>query len=197
MRPLSPEDVSKCVDFMLENRRYSDRDVALFILQCKLGFRIKEMLSITIGDVAEDGELRDTITIQRRNLKGGKKQNSRVSSRTVPIPSSCKAPLQQYITKLLGVGYTAGDPLFPSSTTNRALRPDSVCRAMKRMAKALHIDRVNTHSCRKTFAKHIYKACNNDIMETKAALGHANVATTQNYLSFGLGQQFQAVMRSD
>lgn len=65
------------------------------------------------------------------------------------------------------------------------------------MAKAVGMKGVGTHSMRKTFAKHIYDVTGNDIMETKAALGHSNVATTQNYLSYELGNKFREAMRSE
>lgn len=196
MRPLSDDEIEKCVEFMRRERRYPTRDIILFNLQYKLGFRIKEMLSLTIKDVAPFGTLAATVTIQRRNLKGGRRKGSSVHSRTVPIPESCRPMLSTYVDALRTAGYTDEDSLFPSSSTGKALRSDSVCRMMKRMARSLQMTRVCTHSCRKTYAKHIYEACDKDIMETKAALGHSNVATTQQYLAFGLDKYTKAMQNN-
>lgn len=211
MRPLDEEDIEKCITYIGENRRYSKRDTLLFIMQCKLGYRMNEMLSMRLKDVysfpptmeVNEGEekptvtVAETVTVARKSMKGGKKTGTRVHSRTVPIPPVCHNLLKDYYQELTAAGYTADDPLFPSGTTNKALRADSCCRNMRRMAKALQMSRVGTHSCRKTFAKDIYEKCGNDIMETKEALGHTNVATTQNYLSFGLGEKFTKAMRED
>jgi site-specific recombinase XerD len=216
MRPLDEEDIQKCIEFMNTNRRYGKRDTLLFIMQCKLGYRMKEMLSLRLKDVysfppvveaKEDDEEEETekpkvkiaesVTVMRKHMKGGKKTGTKVHSRTVIIPPVCHALLEDYYNELMAAGYTADDPLFPSGSTNNALRADSCCRNMRKMAKALEMNRVGTHSCRKTFAKNIYEKCGNDIMETKEALGHSNVATTQNYLSFGLGEKFAKVMRED
>ncbi len=196
MRPLDDSEIAGCLQH-LKTRRFSERDIVLFTLQSKLGFRIKEMLSLRIADIfPHPPEVTDTVTIMRRNLKGGKKKNTGVSSRTVPMPESCVGMLEQYYDSLTKGKFEPTDPLFPSSTTSLPLRADSCCRMFKRMADSLGLTRVGTHSCRKTFAKNIYKACKNDIMETKAALGHSNVATTQQYLSYGLGGAFMKVMQT-
>ncbi len=194
MRPLTDEEITKFIDYMKQHRRYSNRDVALFMMQCKLGFRIKEMLSLQVKDLYPfPPEVAKEITMQKRNLKGGRKQRTSVHSRTVPIPLSLLPMLKDYGEQLAASGYTAGDPLFPSRT-GAPLRADSCCRAFRRMAQALKTTGVCTHSCRKTFAKNIYKATKNDIIETKNALGHSNVATTQQYLAYSLDDKFRQAM---
>lgn len=198
MRPLTEEEIKTCLNFITLNRRCHARDAMLLLMQCKLGFRIKEMLSLRIKDVyphAPHTKPGESITVARQNLKGGKKKNTNVTSRTLPVPDSLVEPLIEYRKKLIAAGHR--DPLdymFPSSSTGGLLRVDSVCKSMRRMAKALKLERVCTHSCRKTFAARVYQTTNNDIMETKAALGHANVATTQNYLSWKVGEKsFEAI----
>jgi integrase len=189
MRPLSDDEISNCVNHMLLNRRFHARDILLFLMQCKLGFRIKEMLSLRIKDVFPHGEEPgEVVTVQRRNLKGGKRTGTTVTSRTLPIPISLKPLLTVYGRKLRSSGFGPDEPLFPSSAGG-CLRVDSCCRLMRKMAKALCMQRVCTHSCRKTFAAKVYSTTGNDIMETKAALGHSNVATTQNYLSWRIGEK--------
>ena len=193
MRPLTDREIEACVAFIKAKRRCHARDSMLLLMQCKLGFRIKEMLSLRIADVyphpphTVPGE---TITIARRNLKGGKKKGTHVTSRTLPIPHSLTEPLKQYRKQLQLAGHSQpNDFMFPSTATGGALRVDSVCKSVRKMARELQLERVCTHSCRKTFAARVYQDTNNDIMETKAALGHANVATTQNYLSWKVGEK--------
>jgi integrase len=49
-----------------------ERDALLVELGCYLGFRISELLSLHVDDVAEAREVRAEIVVARRNLKGGK-----------------------------------------------------------------------------------------------------------------------------
>ncbi len=194
MRPLTDEEIPAMVAYMKEHRQYSGRDIALFTMQCKLGFRIKEMLSLQVKDIFPfPPAVSETVTMQRRNLKGGRRQRTNVHSRTVTIPRSIIQMLEDYGKELTANGYGPEDPLFPSRV-GTPLRADSVCRSFRRMARALQATGVCTHSCRKTFAKNIYKATGNDIMETKNALGHSNVATTQQYLAYSLDDKFRQAM---
>jgi len=198
-RPLTSEEIAKCVDYLMD-RRYSKRDITLFVLQSRTGYRIKEMLSLRICDVFPDFPKPTPgtdITVKRKNMKGGKKKNTNVSSRNMPIPPSCSPMLETYATELSKNGYESHDPLFPSSTTEKALTVNACSRKFRLVAKAVGLKGVGTHSMRKTFAKHIYDVTGHDIMETKAALGHSNVATTQNYLSFELGNKFREALRNE
>ena len=44
--------------------------------------------------------------------------------------------------------------------------------------------KVATHSMRKTFAARVYEALDRDIFRTQQALGHRNINSTVQYLSF-------------
>lgn len=181
-RPFEREEIISILHY-LNNRKFPMRDTMLFKMQLKLGYRIHEILSMKISSVGKK-----SITVERKSMKGKKR------SRTVPIPKSLEKAIIRYKQELSRRGYTASDPLFPSSTTGRALRVDSWCKAFGRMAKELELNNIGTHSCRKTYARAIYTRCGNDIMETKAALGHSSVATTQQYLSFNIGNKAKQAM---
>lgn len=186
MRPLDPEEIKRCSEFLLTRRQFGARDNALLLLQYLWGYRISEMLSLTVGDVFRpDWGVRDVVTVRRMNMKGGKRDGTHVGSRSIPMPKSAIPILERYAGVLQNTGYAAEDPLFASSTTGSPLTVNAACRAMRKMAKKLDMDRIGTHSCRKAFAKRVYERSGKDIMETKAALHHSNVATTQQYLHAG------------
>jgi hypothetical protein len=48
---------------------YAAWDRALFVLGVKMGFRISELLSLTVGDVWQHGCFVDYVAIQRRHMK--------------------------------------------------------------------------------------------------------------------------------
>jgi integrase len=53
------------------------RNRALMIMQATTGLRISEVLSLNVGDVVAADRVRDVITIERHNLKNGKKSAPR------------------------------------------------------------------------------------------------------------------------
>jgi hypothetical protein len=57
--------------------------------------------------------------------------------------------------------------------------------------------RLGTHSLRKTWARRVYRASGNDIITVKAALGHADVSSTQRYLDPDEGKVWAAMRRVD
>jgi hypothetical protein len=48
---------------------YAARNKALFILGVRSGFRISEMLSLTVGDVFQHGKVVDHVTVARKHMK--------------------------------------------------------------------------------------------------------------------------------
>ena len=48
----------------------------------------------------------------------------------------------------------------------------------------LEIGKLGTHSMRKTFADRIYDRLDGDLAKTQKALGHKNINSTVQYLSF-------------
>lgn len=141
------------------------RDKALFLLGVSTGFRISELLSLTVADVATDGKLKDHLTVEAKKMKGGKK------CRTVILGNTAK----QALASLLHL--EPNTPLFP-------ITKQHFWRVLKSACKVGGIDPtlVGTHSMRKTFAQRVYKGLGNDIYATSKALGHANIATTVAYL---------------
>lgn len=189
-RPFSNVEIKRIMTF-LSDRKYGLRDSTLFLLNVKFGYRIHELLSLKIKDAfTEQWIPKENITVERKNMKG------KTYSRTVVVGVTARKQLEAYGKALKDQGYNTNSPLFASSTSGEALRVDSWCKSFARMAKALGMERVGTHSCRKTYAKNIYENCGNDIMETKAALGHASVATTQQYLSYNIGRKAAAYMQN-
>ena len=222
-RPLTQDEIETLVQEIRETRTFHERDVALLLLQAKVGYRIKECLSLTIGDVWKFGKVVDMITVERKNMKGKKR------SRTCPVPNSAKPNLEKYIAVLRTAGYASTDPLFPSqkkalvydcpndpdihlkpiskeflkdhpeTKTKRIIAPlrsETVSNYFATIANRLEMQgKCNTHSLRKTFAANVYKATGHDIMQTGTALGHTNVGSTQAYLGFHLAENVMKVIR--
>ena len=114
------------------------------------GFRIAELLSLTVGDIASDGRIRDYVTVKGCHMKG------KWRPRTIRIPEVLKGELASYFNTWLhpSLFRRDKDPLFPANLGRcRAMTYMHVYRAFKAAARRACINPmgVGTHSMRKTW----------------------------------------------
>ena len=159
---------------------FATRNRGLFMLGVSTGGRISELLSLTIGDVYQNGRAVTDLLYSKSIVKGGE------VSRAVPV----NVDGREAITALIDWHRARyGDiddnrPLFPSRNKKGTV-------AMNRqtahdMLKAAFMDaglngKLATHSLRKSFAQRVYEQ-SGDIYLVQELLGHRNVATTQKYI---------------
>lgn len=197
-RPLTPEEERR---FLRTLRKLDPRDRALFTTQWLTGFRISEVLSLSVGSVFRKGQLVEQIGVPPRRLKG-----KRGGTRWVPMAPE----LRRALTPLLRVlekqhGLTPELPLFVSRMRGPDGSPKPMTRfladkLLKRTCALAGIDddgRLGTHSLRKTFARNVYRNSGNDIMVLKAALHHSSLATTEKYLEASEEEVRAAILASD
>ncbi len=160
---------------------YADRDRALFLLGVKSGFRVSELLSLTLGDIVQAGRIVDRVTVQRRNMK------KKVASRTVLLHPQAREALAAWLPKLRAAGYMTADTFVFQSRKggNKAIGRVQAYKILRESYEANEMTgRLGTHSMRKTFADRVYDRLDRDLVKTQRALGHLNVNSTVQYLSF-------------
>ncbi len=110
-----------------------------------------------------------------RQGKGGK-------TREVFISQELKAHLEAFLAwkRANGEGVSEKAPVF---TGRRApLTRNGVLRVVKGLVTAVGLNpRYATHSCRHTYATHLYRACGGDLEVVQEQLGHASIKTTTIY----------------
>jgi integrase len=160
-RPLTDTEIA-----ILTDNLTSIQHKCLFILGVKTGFRISELLSITVADVAG----KDQVSVQRKNMKG------KQSSRTVVLHQAAKDIVAMYLKEYQ---LTGDSKLFDFSR-------QWAYQIMRDAASLSGINGVvSTHSMRKTFGMNVYNKTNKDIVAAQMALGHKSLASTSHYLSVG------------
>lgn len=182
-RPLTPAEERQ---LLRVTRGLSPRDRALITAQWLTGFRISEILSLTVGSVLRDETVVDKIGVAPRHLKG-----RRGTTRWVPVLPELRRALESWVGHMRRRWVLTPDlPLFLSREDN----PDGTARALSRhsarrivhdafaRAGIANDGRLGTHTLRKTWARNVYRNSGNDIMVLKAALHHTDVAVTQAYL---------------
>jgi len=179
-RPFTPEEQEKILGYLRSTGRH--RDALLLEMGSYLGFRISELLSIKVDDVAAAGVARNEIIVSRRNLKGGKgAQRREVRSRRIVVPERLRHALTAYLqrTPLLPGSY-----LFQSRENgNRPICRSQAHRIIVGAANAVGVyDRIATHSMRKSFVRRIYTLSGHDLIKTQRIVGHRSPLTTARYL---------------
>jgi integrase len=182
-------------------RKLDPRDRALVTSQLLTGFRISEVLSLTVGAVFKGGQIVSKIGIAPHNMKGGYG-----TTRWVPVLPELERALASLIRNL-GQRYelSADLPLFLSRQDDtdgqaRAITRERAHKIVKgAFARAGIADdgRLGTHSLRKTFARKVYAHAGKDLMVLKKALNHSSVAITQRYLEVVEDEVFRAIQRCD
>lgn len=160
------------------------RDAALLALGCGTGFRIQELLAVSVGHVWQGQTVATEITLARRDLKGGQGvYRKAVRSRRVPLGESVRKALGAHLA-VIGTD----DPTRPIFATARSgadgMDRSQAFRTLVGACLACGIDasRISTHSMRKTFARRVYQASGHDLIRTQRALGHSSPVTTARYL---------------
>lgn len=159
----------------------SIREKALLTLGFATGYRISELLSLTIADVSTNGAIHSHVTVKASNTKT--KQG-----RTVLLNSDAKKALILLVAWLKAKGLTANAPLFVSRkhvNGYAAISRQQAHKLLKALFAAIgEFGNVSTHTMRKTFAKAIYDATGGKIELVQIALGHKSINSTISYLSF-------------
>ena len=171
-RPLDNTEirlVSACFDGTFEARNRG-----LFMLGVSTGGRISELLSLTIGDVYQNGTAVTDLLFDRSIVKGGE------VSRAVPVNVDGRQAIEALIgwhqEKYRTLASTR--PLFPSRNKNGrvAMNRQTAHEMLKRAFETAGLNgKLATHSLRKSFAQRLYEE-SGDIYLVQELLGHRNVS---------------------
>lgn len=183
-RPFTEQEYSLLATSLTEQGRL--RDKLIVVLSCATGFRIKEVLSLAIGQVCDPAtaEVVREVTIARRNMKGGRGVWQRsVRGRRVPLGEPVRQAIRDYLATL--------GPLDPTvalfATCRSGGKPMSRSQAFRMIVAAadecgIDTTRISTHSGRKTFAARVYSMTGKDLIATQRLMGHTSPMTTARYL---------------
>ncbi|MDO8541827.1 MAG: tyrosine-type recombinase/integrase [Opitutaceae bacterium] len=196
-RPLIPAEERRLVRHI---RRINSRDRALISAQLFLGFRVSEVLALTVGHVFAGGHVRARVALPPRFLKGGYG-----GTRTIPVGPELRRALKRNLEeRARHEDLQPGAPLFLSPRRELGGASKQICRSMaekiiKRALIAVCGDPqgLSTHSLRKSWASRLYKSSGHDLLVVRDGLGHRSVAVTQVYLPTNRARLEDLVLQSD
>jgi integrase len=150
----------------------AERDLALFNLAIDSKLRGCDLVTITVGDVALSGTVRDRAVIVQK--KTGRPVQFEITEQT-------RAAVGAWITRRR---LAETDFLFPSRVRARShMSTRQYGRIVDKWVSSIGLDpkRYGTHSMRRTKASQIYKKTGN-IRAVQRLLGHTKLESTVPYL---------------
>ena len=148
------------------------RSWALLDTLLSSGLRASEVAALQVGDCLV-GYGQASLVV--RQGKGGKQ-------REVFIPQELKTHLKAFLAWKKGQGDDVSNDAPVFTGQRGPLTRNGVWRAVKALMAAVGLDpRYSTHSCRHTYATHLYRASGADLEIVQEQLGHASIKTTTIY----------------
>ena len=146
------------------------RDYTIFVVGINVGLRAGDLLSLKWADVLnENGTIKDNLLITEE------KTSKKI---TVFLNVPAKAALNEYLTET----QKQNKYVFSSRKGNEHLQVRSLHRIIKQATRDLNIKgNYGTHSLRKTFGYHRYKA-GIPLGVIQKLLNHSNSITTLSYI---------------
>lgn len=183
VQPIPKEYIQKAKDYFHNpHSRYhmnDKRDYCYFVLSINTARRAGDILNLKVRDVLnDDNTIKEHMIIHEQ--KTGKIAK-------VKLNQNAKEALAEYLNSKKQINMD--DYLFQNYKTGNKLTVDGARKIIKRMVKAIGLDKTGmsfgTHSLRKTWAKTtIDNNPNNSKIEiaVSQALNHSSVASTRHYI---------------
>lgn len=144
------------------------RDYVLFVIGINSGLRISDLLTLRVSDVFDGKKIKDRITI--REQKTGKLKN-------FPVSDTIAKALKEYNVSSMIVDA----PLFPSQKGGNPISRVQAYRILNTAAEGLKLQKIGTHTLRKTFGYHAYLA-GVDVSRIMQLLNHSSQKETLRYI---------------
>lgn len=167
---------------------WSDRNLTLFLLGIATGYRIQDLVDITIAGIKEalsNNQFEIQEKKQYRAWQTYIKKNPRSLKKIPPKRKHGIEPQLEVILKKYIKGKKSSEYAFPSQKgeCSNCLRAQSYSDILKKVAddKEINLKNITGHSLRKTYARRLYEATN-DIEYVRIALGHLSIEVTKKYL---------------
>jgi integrase/recombinase XerD len=162
---------------IIEIGNHSKRNTAIVICSNYLGLRSKELASLKIGDVYQDGKLKALLHLKAEYTKGEVNRYVSLENKMV-----IKA-LQDFIQERLEIDksiFNLDSPLFRSQKAT-AFSPNAMVRVLGDIYKSAGYNDATSHSGRRSLiTKLAYKGV--DINSIRQIAGHSSISTTQRYI---------------
>jgi len=161
------------------NKNHRLRNRTIIMLSFKLGLRAKELASLTIGDVYQNGKLLELLSLSKEQTKGEKQRDLSLSNKLV------KETLKLWIADIQDTYprlFNADLPLFRTQKKKRFAAGRMVeCIKSIYTNAGQEFEFCSSHSGRRTFITNFANS-GIDLNSIRVLAGHTSIQTTQIYI---------------
>lgn len=167
----------------ISSPRHRERNLTLFMLDIATGYRLQDLVDLTIKDIRE-ALLNEQFIIQEKkqlNLYLAYTERYPEKPRIAPEKREhdIESPLETILKKYIK-GKKNSEYAFPSQKGDH-ISAKSYSAILTRVAKELNIKNISGHSLRKSYATGLYEA-KKDMEFVRIALGHGSIEVTKKYI---------------
>ena len=184
--PIPPNKYEKFKEELSSySKRYSERNVMLFILARATGYRMGDLVGLTIGEIKDALDIGYFLIQESKQYEQWKTNLAKYPNKRKPerrkaiIGSQLEKYLKDYVK-----GKRRADFAFPSNkgAGNEAISQKSYSEILSKVGKKIGLKNISGHSPRKTFATKIYEESGRDLEQVRIALNHQSIEETKRYL---------------
>jgi len=175
-RILDEKELKQVLKF-IEIGSHSKRNTSIVILSHYLGLRSKELSSLKISDVYEDGSIKKVLRLIASYTKGSKHRD--VSLENKVVIKTITDFIQERIEEDKST-FNLDSPLFRSQKKT-AFSPNSMVRVLCDIYKNSGFKDATSHSGRRSLITKLAYA-GIDLNSIRQIAGHSSISTTQRYI---------------
>lgn len=199
--PIPQQKYEKFKEKLIEySDRNKERNLMLFILGRTTGYRLGDLVGLTIGqikDALEDGCFIIQESKQYEQWKSILTKNpnkKKPEPREAPIGRNLEKYLRQYCKSKKRSEYA-----FPSNkgNGNEHISQKAFSALLTEVGKSIGLKNISGHSLRKTYATKIYEESNKDLEQVRVALNHQSIEETKRYLGIKEKMKINAALIAD
>jgi len=159
------------------NKNLRLRNKTIIILSYKLGLRAKEIASLKVGDVFENGKVVDLLNLSKEYTKGDKQRELALTNKVVneSLSEWLESLMEEYPTI-----FNSDMPLFRTQKKS-AFSAGRMAECIKSIYTNAGFDKCSSHSGRRTFITNLANK-GIDLNSIRILAGHTSIATTQIYI---------------
>jgi len=164
--------------------RYPLRNKLMFLLGFNAGLRAVEIAKLCVGDVVdENGQANEQVYLDSTQTKGSK-------DRVVYMNKALRKAVLEYVKEYNLLGKRQVQLL--RTQTGSGFTADTIRQAMRNLFREAGISNASSHSCRRTALTDLASK-GVGVHVIREIAGHANLATTQQYLDVSSDKLASAV----
>jgi integrase len=168
------------------SKEYPERNEMLFLLDIGTGYRLQDLVDLTIGEIKESLRNGEFLIQEKKQYNAWLKymQDNPKSTRKKPAKRPAEIEFRSELEKKLKEfvkGKKNSEYAFKSKGRRGYITSKSFSRVLKEVGEDLGLEHISGHSLRKSYATWLYEVTN-DIVFISKQLGHKSPETTMRYI---------------